>query len=92
ADPIGPVKPAEAKAEPVAQLPKIAPVATAPAASSPPAKPAEQKAEAPPSDQPPAPIVTAAIAPLTPAPIETPSAAIVRKTEFGVDLGGANSI
>ena len=92
ADPIGPVKPAEAKAEPVAQLPKIAPVATAPASPSPPAKPAEQKAETSATDQPPAPTVTAAIAPQNPAPVEMPSATIVRKTEFGVDLGGANSI
>lgn len=91
-DPIGPVKPAEAKAEPAALLPKIAPVATAPAASSPPAKPAEQKAETSSTDQPPAPTVTAAIAPQEAAPADIPSATIVRKTEFGVDLGGANSV
>lgn len=90
ADPIGPVKPTEAKAESAAQLPKIAPVATAPAASSPPAKSAEQKAETSAADQPPA--VTAALPSQNPAPVEMPSAAIVRKTEFGVDLGGANSI
>ncbi len=92
ADPIGPVKPTEAKAESVPQLPKIAPVATAPAATSPPVKPVEQKAETSTADQPPAPTVTAAIAPQNPAAVETPPAAIVRKTEFGVDLGGANSI
>lgn len=92
ADPIGSVKPAEAKTEPVAQLPKIAPVATAPAAPSPPAKATEQRAETSATDQPPAPAVTAAVPPPNPAPVETPSAAIVRKTEFGIDLGGANSI
>lgn len=97
ADLIGPVKPAaETKAEPAALPPKIAPVATAaPAASPAPAKPAEakpaeQKADAPPAD--PAPTVTAAIAPSEPIASETPSASIVRKTEFGVDLGGAKSI
>jgi len=91
AAPIGPVKPAEAKAEPAAPPPKIAPVATAaPAASPAPAKPAEQKADAPPAD--PAPTVTAAVAPSEPAASEAPSASIVRKTEFGVDLGGAKSI
>lgn len=91
ADPIGPVKPLEAKAEPAAPPPKIAPVATAaPAASPAPVKPAEQKAEVPPAD--PAPAVTAAIAPSEPIASEAPSASIVRKTEFGVDLGGANSI
>lgn len=91
ADLIGPVKPVEAKAEPVAPPPKIAPVATAaPAAAPGPAKPAEQKAEAPPAD--PAPTVTAAIPPSEPVTSEAPSASIVRKTEFGVDLGGAKSI
>lgn len=92
ADPIGPVKPAEAKAEPAALPPRIAPVATsAPAAAAPAlAKPAEQKAEAPPAD--PAPTVTAAIAPSESVASEASSAGIVRKTEFGVDLGGANSI
>ncbi|HBF55689.1 MAG TPA: hypothetical protein DDW72_17565, partial [Afipia sp.] len=58
----------------------------------PPAKPVEQKAETSTADQSPAPTVTAAIAPQNPAAVETPPAAIVRKTEFGVDLGGANSI
>jgi hypothetical protein len=93
---IGPVKPAaEAKAEPAAIPPKIAPVATAaPAASPAPAKPAEakpaeQKAETPAADL--APTVTAAIAPSEPVASEA-SASIVRKTEFGVDLGGAKSI
>ncbi|MDZ4369458.1 MAG: hypothetical protein U0987_20930 [Afipia sp.] len=91
ADLIGPIKPAETKAEPAPAPPKIAPVATAaPAASPAPAKPPEQKAEAPPAD--PAPTVTAAIAPSEPIASETPSASIVRKTEFGVDLGGAKSI
>lgn len=91
-DLIGPVKPAEAKAEPIApQPPKIAPVATAtPAASPAPARPAEQKVEAPPAD--PVPTVTAAIAPIEPIASEATSANIVRKTEFGVDLGGAKSI
>lgn len=91
ADPIGPVKPAEAKVEPAAPPPKIAPVATAaPAASPAAAKPVEQKAEALPAD--PAPTVTAAIPPSEPAASEAPSASTVRKTEFGVDLGGAKSI
>lgn len=88
---IGPIKPAETKAEPAPAPPKIAPVATAaPAAAPGPAKPAEQKAEAPPAD--PAPTVTAAIPPSEPFTSEAPSASIVRKTEFGVDLGGAKSI
>lgn len=91
ADPIGPIKPAEAKVEPTAPPPKIAPVATAAPPTSPVSvKPAEQKAEAPPAD--PAPTVTAAIARSEPVASEAPSATIVRKTEFGVDLGGANSI
>lgn len=91
ANQIGPVKPAEAKVEPATQPPRIAPVATvAPAASPAPAKPAEQKAEALPAD--PAPTVTAAIPPSEPVASEAPSASTVRKTEFGVDLGGAKSI
>jgi outer membrane biosynthesis protein TonB len=90
ADLIGPIKPAEAKAEQVAPPPKVAPVATVAPVASPPAKPSEQKAEAPPAE--PAPTVTAAIAPSEPVATEAPSASTVRKTEFGVDLGGAKSI
>ncbi|MDO8978402.1 MAG: hypothetical protein Q7V17_04125 [Afipia sp.] len=91
ADLIGPVKPAEAKAEPAAPPPKIAPVATAAPATSPaPTKSSEQKGETLPADT--ALTVTAAIAPSEPIASETPSASIVRKTEFGVDLGGAKSI
>lgn len=90
---IGPPKPTEAKTEPAP--PKIAPVATiapapSPASTSAPAKPIEQKAEAPQSE--PAPTVTAAIPPSEPVATETPPASVVRKTEFGVDLGSANSI
>lgn len=99
ADPIGPFKPAEtrpteAKTETPAALPKIAPVATV-APTTPPApaeQKAEQKAETPAADQPPVPTVTAAIPTADPAPSEMPSASIVRRTEFGVDLGGAKSI
>lgn len=99
ADPIGPFKPAEAKAEP-ARLPKIAPVATitpaTPAAPIvPPAKLNEQKAETPATDQLSAPAVTSSItASTTPetAANEMPSAGVVRRTEFGVDIGGANSV
>ncbi|CAN5282980.1 hypothetical protein BH10PSE11_BH10PSE11_04630 [soil metagenome] len=91
AGPIGPVKPAEVKAEPVPPPPKIAPVATsAPTESPASAKPSEQKAEAPAAEQ--APTVTAAIAPADKATSETPSQNLVGKTDFGVDLGGANSI
>lgn len=91
ADSIGPVKPVEAKAESAAPPPKIAPVAAvAPATAPAAAKPAQQKAELPPAD--PAPTVTAAIASSESATSETPSQNLVRKTEFGVDLGGANSI
>lgn len=98
-------KPAEAKTD-SAPLPKIAPVATvapptpaAPAASiapAAPAKPDEQKAEAPVVDQTSSPAVTSSIAPSTAAPDpaanETPHAGIVHRTEFGVDLGAANSV
>ena len=91
---IGPPRPTEAKAEAAPAPPKIAPVATAapaptPAPSPAPAKPADQKAETPPE---PAPTVTAAVAPSEPAVTEAPQANVVRKTEFGVDLGSANSI
>lgn len=93
---IGPVKPVEAKTEPAAPPPKIASVATVapamPAASPTPEKLAEQKTETPVANPAPAPTVTAAIAPQEPTPVEMPSAAIVRKTEFGVDLGGAKSV
>lgn len=98
ADLIGPVRPAEtpaeAKTEPPATLPKIAPVATvAPAAAAPAAKPAEQKPETPPTDQATAPAVTASLpAAETTAPIEGPSAEAVQRTAFGVDLGTAKSI
>lgn len=98
ADPIGPFKPAEAKAEsPPASLPKIAPVATVapavPVASTPaPAKRDEQKAETPAANPPPAPEVTAALATPDAAAGDTPSSSLVRRTEFGVDLGGANSV
>lgn len=97
ADPIGPSRPsetraAETKAEPPAPLPKIAPVATVAAATPPaPAKPAEQRAETPATDESAAPTVTAAIPP-DPATSDLPSAGIVRRTEFGVDLGTAKSI
>lgn len=102
ADPIGPFRPteprpAEAKGETPAALPKIAPVATvAPATPPAPVKPAEQKseqkAETPAADQPPAPTVTAAIPTTDSVPGEMPSASVVRRTEFGVDLGSAKSI
>ncbi len=98
ADPIGPFRPAEtrpteAKAETPAALPKIAPVASVVPVTPPaPVKPAEQKTEAPATDQPPATTVTAAISPSDPVPSEMPSASIVRRTEFGVDLGSARSI
>jgi hypothetical protein len=97
ADPIGPSRPAETravetKAEPPAPLPKIAPVATIAAAiPTAPAKPAEQKAETPAADQSPAPAVTASIPP-DPATSDLPSSGVVRRTEFGVDLGTAKSI
>lgn len=91
---IGPPKPTEAKTEPVPAPPKVAPVATAapapsPSASPTPAKPVEQKGEAPSES---ATAVTAAIPASEPAATEAPLASVVRKTEFGVDLGGANSI
>ncbi len=98
ADPIGPfrpaeTRPAEAKAETPAALPKIAPVATvAPTTPPTPVKPAEQQVETSAADQPPAPTVTAAIPTPDPAPSEMPSASVVRRTEFGVDLGSARSI
>jgi hypothetical protein len=103
ADPIGPfrpgeIRPAEAKAEAPAPPPKIAPVATAAPAPPPaPVKPAEQKkaeqkAETPAADQLPAPVATAAIPASDQVPSELPSASIVRRTEFGVDLGSARSI
>ncbi len=102
ADPIGPfrpaeIRPAEAKTETPAALPKIGPVVTvAPTTPPAPAKAAEQKteqkAETPTADQPPAPTVTAAIPTPDPAPSEMPSASVVRRTEFGVDLGSAKSI
>ena len=98
ADPIGPFKPAEAKAEaPPASLPKIAPVATvAPAApvasTATPAKRDEQKAETPAANPSPAPEVTAALATPDTAAGDTLSSTRVRRTEFGVDLGGANSV
>ncbi|MBN9597668.1 MAG: hypothetical protein J0G36_20240 [Afipia sp.] len=93
---IGPPRPAEAKAEPAAAPPKIAPVATAVPAPAvtpaiAPAKPSEQKAETAPAE--PAPTVTAAIPPAEQVIAETAAAvSVVRKTEFGVDLGGAKSI
>lgn len=99
-NPIGPIKPADprpadAKAETPAPLPKIAPVATVVPVTPPvPVKPAEQKAEqkieTPADPSPPA--TTAAIPTPDPAPNEMPSASIVRRTEFGVDLGGARSV
>ncbi|MGD9837233.1 MAG: hypothetical protein AB7F72_06560 [Afipia sp.] len=103
ADPeqIGPSRPTEAKAEtkteskaaPSASPPKVAPVATAapaPAPSPTPAKPVEQKAETPPPES--APTVTAAIPASEPLTAESQPANVVRKTEFGVDLGGAKSV
>lgn len=94
ADPIGPFRPTETRpAETPAPLPKIAPVATVTPATPPaPAKPAEQKAETPAADQSPPPAVTAAIPPPDPATSDLPSAGIVRRTEFGVDLGAAKSV
>jgi hypothetical protein len=97
ADPIGPFKPVEAKAEPAAPLPKIAPVATvAPAApvasTATPAKRDEQKAETPAANPSPAPEVTAALVTPDTAAGDTLSSNLVRRTEFGVDLGGANSV
>jgi hypothetical protein len=102
ADPIGPFRPAEprpaeANTETPAPLPKIAAVATtAPVTAPAPAKPseqrAEQKTEPPVADQSPPPATTAAIPTADPAPSEMPSASIVRRTEFGVDLGSARSI
>ena len=91
---IGPSRPTEVRTEP-APPPKIAPVATAapvpsPAAAPASAKPVEQKAETPPAE--PAPTVTAAIPSTEPVAAEAPQASTVRKTEFGVDLGSANSI
>jgi len=85
ASPVAPQRPAEAKVEP-APLPKIAPVATITPAPQPPAK-SEQKAAAPI----PEPTVTSSITPPE-ATSESSSANLVRRTEFGVDLGGANSI
>jgi hypothetical protein len=96
-DPIGPPRPAETgaaetKTNPSATLPKIAPVATVDPATPPaPAKPAEQKAETPAADQSPPTAVTASIPP-NPATSDLPSAGVVRRTEFGVDLGTAKSI
>ncbi|EGP07647.1 hypothetical protein CSIRO_2887 [Bradyrhizobiaceae bacterium SG-6C] len=105
ADPeqIGPSRPIEAKAQakpeakavPSAPPPKVAPVATAAPAPAPaptptPAKPVEQKAETPPPE--PAPTATAAIPASEPVTAESQAASVVRKTEFGVDLGGAKSI
>lgn len=107
ADPeqIGPSRPTEAKAEaktetkleskaaPSASPPKVAPVATAAPASAPsptPAKPVEQKAETLLPES--APTVTAAIPASEPLTAESQPANVVRKTEFGVDLGGAKSI
>ena len=107
ADLIGPVRPSEirtaeakatetktveAKAEASTPLPKIAPVATiAPAAPATPAKPAEQKTEsAAIADQPP-PVITASLPP-DPMVSDLPPAGVVRRTEFGVDLGAAKSI
>lgn len=86
-------KATEAKAE-LPAPPKISPVATvAPAASPAPAKPAEQKTEAPSADQSIPPAVTASLPPDPAAGIsELPSANIVRRTEFGIDLGSAKSI
>ena len=80
----GPAR-AETKAE-APPPPKIAPVATVAPAPQQPAK-IEQKAAA--AAPPPEPAVTAAIAPEADA---ADAASIVRRTEFGIDLGGANSI
>jgi hypothetical protein len=91
ANSIGPVKPADVKAEPAPPPPKIAPVATfVPTEFPASAKPGAQKAEAPAPDV--APIATAAIASAEPATKETTTQNLVLKTDFGVDLGGANSI
>ncbi|CAN5312465.1 hypothetical protein BH10PSE10_BH10PSE10_10360 [soil metagenome] len=100
ADPIGPfrsaeTRPAETKAETSPPLPKIAPVASIAPATMPiaPAKPAEQKIEMPASDPSPPPVATASIPP-DPSVSDLPAAGagIVRRTEFGVDLGAAKSI
>lgn len=94
---IGPIRPAEApaeaKVEPPAPLPKIAPVATVTPAVAPVAKAAEQKPETPPADQTTAPAVTASLPSAeTSAAPEGPSAEAVQRTAFGVDLGTAKSI
>lgn len=96
-DPVGPFKPAEAKPEPAAQPPKIAAVTATPPATAPaPAKRDDPKADTPATDQSSVPAVTSAItasvAATDTAASETASAGIVRRTEFGVDLGGANSV
>lgn len=91
---IGPSLPQqEAKADANPPLPKIATVATtAPAAAPPPAKQGEQRTDAVPADKSAAPAVVAALATPAPAASDTPAISEVRRTEFGVDLGGANSI
>lgn len=100
---IGPPAPADVKPEPEA-APKVLPVATViPARLPDAAKPAEPKADTAakteaPAVESPAPAVTAALA--TPDPASAPAGSSpekaqekpVERTEFGVDLGGANSI
>jgi hypothetical protein len=96
-DPVGPFKPAEAQPESAAPPPKIAAVTTAVPATTPtPAKRDEPKANTPAIDQTSAPAVTSAIAAAVAPPDavagDMPSASVVRRTEFGIDLGGANSV
>lgn len=89
----------------IAPVATVAPAATPPTSQSaenkppeqkPPAyklleqKPADPKAEAAARD--PAPAVTASIPASETASGELPSASVVRRTEFGVDLGAANSV
>ncbi|HEX7789428.1 MAG TPA: hypothetical protein VF467_02745, partial [Afipia sp.] len=90
---IGPSLPQETKADAPPPLPKIAAVTTTAPASVPPlAKQGEQRPEAATADKSAAPAVVGALATPAPAVTETPVIGEVRRTEFGVDLGGANSI
>lgn len=100
---IGPPAPPEVKPEPET-APKVSPVATTTPARLPESpNPTEQKAEAavkvesPAAQSPaPAPSVTGALAAVDPVPADTSAEKVlerpVERTEFGVDLGGANSI
>lgn len=90
---IGPSLPAVMKVEQAATPPpKIAAVATTAPALSAAVKPGDQKSESSTSDQPQSPPTTGAIPTADPTSNETMPAGTVKRTEFGVDLGGANSI